>query len=68
MGDRSCSDRLCVLNARDKRDRARVVLIFVCYIHSMSIDEIKMYTTMKESFAISVISAERPRIVQFIQA
>jgi len=57
-----------VLNARDKRDRARVVLIFVCYIHSMSIDEIKMYTTMKESFAISVISAERPRIVQFIQA
>jgi len=34
----------------------------------MSIDEIKMYTTMKESFAISVISAERRRIVQFIQA
>jgi len=57
-----------VLNARDKRNRARVVLIFVCYIHSMSIDEIKMYTTMKESFAISVISAERRRIVQFIQA
>lgn len=47
---------MCYKLTRDTLVRVRM---FGPRIHSMSIDEIKTYATMKESFTISVISLNR---------